>query len=283
MDKKLRLTLHALQRSIVIGIVLTLTLAVSALANTITVTKAADSDGFCPGAFCTLRQAIAVASPGDTINFSLPANSLIELTTTELVIDKDLTIEGPGALQLTVRRERQPTSPPIRVFNISRNVTISGLTITSALLFKDGPGTSGQNGGGIYYNSSTGTGLTIIRCAFEANNAGNNGGAIYFSSNGGALTITDSTIDNNAAYGGGGGIYVNSGTATITNTTIEGNQTNRGGGIYAFGNVAVTNSTIAYNTVAQGGSGGGVYHDPNSSSLVTVKNTIIAGNTRQLT
>src|SRR4051812_24755644 len=103
MDNKLRLTLSPRARYLVIGLALTLTLAVSAIANTITVMDTRDSDGLCPGQFCTLRQAIALANPGDAINFALPANSLIELTTGELLIDKGLTIAGPGALQLTVR------------------------------------------------------------------------------------------------------------------------------------------------------------------------------------
>ncbi len=44
--------------------------AVSAPAATLTVTSAADAGGTCPGANCTLRQAIATAGAGDTINLS---------------------------------------------------------------------------------------------------------------------------------------------------------------------------------------------------------------------
>ena len=38
---------------------------------TITVRSSADAGGTCPGATCTLRQAIATAASGDTINFDM--------------------------------------------------------------------------------------------------------------------------------------------------------------------------------------------------------------------
>ena len=63
-----------------------------AQAATITVNSDADASGTYPGATCTLRQAIATATKGDTITFSLPANSTINLTSGQLIISKNLTI-----------------------------------------------------------------------------------------------------------------------------------------------------------------------------------------------
>src|SRR6266567_6518021 len=63
-------------------------------AATLTVTSNADSGGTCPGANCTLRQAILVASPGDTINFAVGITT-INLTSAGLFINKNLTINGP--------------------------------------------------------------------------------------------------------------------------------------------------------------------------------------------
>jgi hypothetical protein len=85
-------------------------------ASTITVNTDADAGGICPGPTCTLRQAIAAAPPGGTIDF---ANGLttINLTSAELLIDKDLTISGPGADLLTV--QRNTTTPKFRIFNIA--------------------------------------------------------------------------------------------------------------------------------------------------------------------
>src|SRR3954470_836866 len=70
-------------------------------ASTITVNSGADSGGICPGPTCTLRQAILTAVSGDTIDFANGLTS-INLTSAELLIDKDLTISGPGAGLLSV-------------------------------------------------------------------------------------------------------------------------------------------------------------------------------------
>src|SRR4029077_1542270 len=58
-------------------------------ANTITVTNTNDSG---PG---SLRQALVDANGGDTITFAVTGT--IGLTSAELVIDKPITVSGPGA------------------------------------------------------------------------------------------------------------------------------------------------------------------------------------------
>src|SRR6266567_2399170 len=190
---------------------------VSRAATTRTVNSTADDGtGTCTVSKCTLRDAIAnasaTASPGDTINFSLPANSIINLTSGELSINKNLTINGPGANLLTLSGNNS-----VRVFNIGSagqniSVTISGLTIAK--------GNASDVGGGIV-NKSVGI-LTITGCAISNNTAGSGGG--IYKSNGGTVTITNSTISGNtASNGGGGGIYNINGTVTITNSTISGN------------------------------------------------------------
>src|ERR1700746_1261676 len=63
-------------------------------ANTITVTNTNDSG---PG---SLRQALADVNDGDTINFAVTGT--IGLTTGELLVDKSITISGPGAASLAV-------------------------------------------------------------------------------------------------------------------------------------------------------------------------------------
>jgi hypothetical protein len=98
--------------------------AIDTPAATITVTNGNDSG---PG---SLRQAILDAAPGDTINFASNV-ATVNLSSDELVIDKNLTIAGPFANRLTVRRSTN--SPPFRIFHIpSGTVTvISRLTISN--------------------------------------------------------------------------------------------------------------------------------------------------------
>src|SRR5689334_5221716 len=72
----------------------------TAQAATLTVTNASDSGAG------SLRQAIATAASGDTIVFDtagvFAAPQTITLTSGQLVINTSLTIQGPGARQLTV-------------------------------------------------------------------------------------------------------------------------------------------------------------------------------------
>ena len=82
----------------------------------------------------SLRQAIAEAAPGDTIDFAVTGT--ITLTSGELVIDKDLTIAGPGATNLTVSGNNAS-----RVFHVLGGVVaVSGLTTAE--------GNGGNNGDG---------------------------------------------------------------------------------------------------------------------------------------
>jgi hypothetical protein len=102
---------------------------------TITVTTINDNG---PG---SLRQALADAVNGDTINFNSSLNGqTIMLTNGELLVTTNVAINGPGANMLAV-----DASHASRVFYISnhRNVTISGLTITNGLA-------PNHLGGGIY-------------------------------------------------------------------------------------------------------------------------------------
>jgi CSLREA domain-containing protein len=109
------------------------TITAAAQAATTTVNSAADGGGSCPGATCTLRQAIATAASGDTINFAAGITT-INLTTGELLINKSLTISGPETNRLSVQRSAAGGTPDFRIFNIPSavgNVTLSGLTIAN--------------------------------------------------------------------------------------------------------------------------------------------------------
>src|SRR5437870_1620317 len=91
--------------------------SMSAYADIITVTNGNDSG---PG---SLRQALADANGGDTINFDPALNGqTILLTTAELAIAKSVTISGPGANLLAVSRDQN--APGFRIFHVARNHTV---------------------------------------------------------------------------------------------------------------------------------------------------------------
>src|SRR6266550_2142551 len=98
MNKKFRLILLILVTAIILGI--SPWQRQGQAATTITVTSLGDgaaNAANCPGVNCRLRDAIAKAASGDTITFSVTGT--ITLTSGELVINKNLTINGPGAAQ----------------------------------------------------------------------------------------------------------------------------------------------------------------------------------------
>lgn len=235
-----------------------------AWAGTITVSNTNDSGAG------SLRQAIDDADPGDVINFSLADPSTITIAT-HLYINKSLTIQGPGASQLTI--EMTGTDSVFEILSPvgpSINVTVNDLTVTG------GNSTSG-NGGGFYVMGD----LTLNRCTVS-NNRALGGGGIYIYR--GSLTAVDSSITNNTATGmsDGGGIYIrDEGAMSLDNVNVTGNQaldsTACGGGIFISypGTVTIENSTISSNTVGQ--SGGGIYYrtiDSNSSKLVMTDCTV---------
>jgi hypothetical protein len=218
----------------------------SAYGNIITVTNTNESG---PG---SLRQALADVNDGDTINFAV--TGAINLTSGELVINRNITISGPGANLLAV--SRAANAAPFRIFHVmlAHTVIIEGLTISNGSVLN-------TFGGGIYNFESA---LTVISCALTGNSAlgqQGSGGGIY--SNGGgaggnaSLTIINSAFSGNAATTGGAvGNNGSSGMANLTigNSTLSGNSASFvGGGVddhTASGKatVTITNSTLSENT-----------------------------------
>ena len=111
-----------------------LTNIATANAATLIVTTTADSGAG------SLRDTIAAASDGDTIQFDPALNGqTISLTSSELVINKDISISGPGSDLLTVSRSQ--SAPQFRIIHImpSHTVAIQGLTISGGSLPKFDP------------------------------------------------------------------------------------------------------------------------------------------------
>jgi predicted outer membrane repeat protein len=282
--------------------VLICALSTSVYANIITVTNTHDSG---PG---SLRQALADANDGDTINFAVTGT--IGLTIGELLVAKDLMISGPGAQKLAVDGHGKT-----RVFHVAsgKTVTISGLTITNGNGVPGGTGggihndhaslmlnnctlssNSANIGGGVYNNGerSGNAFLSINNCIFKENSAGNSGGGIFNNGEmGGSATVgvNNSTFNGNSASSDGGGIFNDggfSGTAylEIALTTVSGNSANgNGGGIANDGSTTgsadlqIVNSTVLGNSAT---SGGGVHNHGQQfgKSMLEVINSTVTGN-----
>ena len=255
-------------------------------------------DGACDAAGCTLREAItkANAAPGaDTIifdpaAFAAPGPHTINLSGALPNLSSDITLRGPGANILTVRRG---AGGDYRIFTIGEGhtVTISGLTISdgAALANLDPLGDGGgilnlgeltltnsvvsHNaarfcGGGICNRGAA----TVINSRVTGNNSDHSGGGI---GNRGTLTIKDSTVSGNSSLFYGGGVF-NRWTATacsLTNSTVSGNSTgDSGGGIFSEGPLTLTSSTVSGNSSA--GYGGGIADE----GTLSVTSATIANN-----
>ena len=182
-----------------LSLIITYCLPAHVRAATITVTSTTDSGAG------SLRQAIADAVPDDTIDFALTSPATIALTSGELLIDKNLTMAGPGVGALTISG-----NDASRVFNIAAGATvvIRDLSITHGLA-RGNP----AQGGGIYNagaltlhqvilkdNQAVGQDSTYDEDEGSWSNAGSaEGGAIY---NSGELTMVGCAIHGNSAVGG---------------------------------------------------------------------------------
>jgi CSLREA domain-containing protein len=233
-------------------------------------TLADENDHSCTDG-CSLRDAIEVAAPGDTITFSVTGT--ITLGGTELNIDKNLTISGPGVSQLTISGYNSS-----RIFFVAGSgiiVSISGMTIVEGFV---------QNSlGGCVGASSNSSPLSLTLDDVVVSNCVNENTGGYYphgggvGMDGGTLTITNSTISGNSAgYGGGGIAIMNNSSADITNVIVDNNQvtdpSGSGGGIYLQSNPGfsstLTNVTISNNKVTgTNGIGGGLYVQNHTVSL----------------
>jgi Right handed beta helix region/Thrombospondin type 3 repeat len=263
--------------------------------RTIVVNSLAD-DG--PG---SLRQALLLARDGGTIN--IRAKGTITLTSGELVVNKSVSIRGPGATNLEVSSNNAS-----RVFHImpGTTATISGLKITNSSI---PPSLSSF---AIYSDAAT---LTVKSCLIRDNSAGGifstgsmelidsvvtkNSGGILVSglisitrseisrnlgtgilNNGGTLSVIDSKIRANHGFQGGG--ILNGGSAaraTLTNTVVSDNVAEGGGGIHNLnGALILINSTIRNNSATYGGGIESYSGSAEVSATVTIINSTLSNN-----
>ncbi|MBX7102282.1 MAG: hypothetical protein K1X89_31490, partial [Myxococcaceae bacterium] len=178
------------------------------------------------------------------------------------------------------------------------NAQVDGFEVTGANANAANPN---DRGPGLYSSSSS---LTVGHMNFHDLNAGAEGGAIASASDT-ALTVQSSTVSSNSAGQHGGGIYVvspvqvtldgvtvknntsvlqgggvhliagSTGKLTVKNSTLTGNQSGAGNGLYAAGGLlSVDQSTLSYN---RGGDGAAIFvFNPTTGSKVT--RSLIVGN-----
>ncbi|MDR2244549.1 MAG: hypothetical protein LBE15_03970, partial [Burkholderiales bacterium] len=216
---------------------------------------------------CSLRDAIAAASAGDTIVFDLSANSVITLNSGQLTLNRNnLTIDGSGSPGIAISGGSGGNTS--RVFEVPAGVT--GVELKNLTVRDGNPGGGQNNNGGNILNAGT---LTLTNCTVSNGRLqGQNFGAGIYNADTGSLTLTNATVSHNRSTNGAGGIY-NSGALTLTGTTVHENNCNDdGSGIINAGTLHVVNSTVANNGVSQSGTGSGIH---NTGTLVLINATVM--------
>ncbi|WP_035612531.1 choice-of-anchor Q domain-containing protein [Haloferula sp. BvORR071] len=226
-------------------------------------------DGVASEFHCTLREAMRAAnwssSTGTTVRFD-PAvfgpgkpPRVISLASELPRINYRMSIEGPGAKFLTVRRGSESKFSVFSIGERSASGTISGLTIANGY---DGLGggiyvfSSGQlaltdchvtncradyEGGGVFCKDGK---VVIKGCTFFANRAGTTAAAV--SHGFGEASIENSTFQGNTAVNGPGTITTD-GTMSLTACTIVDNYPSGIGGLGATPALTARNCIITRN------------------------------------
>jgi hypothetical protein len=221
----------------------------------------------------SLREAVAGAASGETIDLSALACATISLTTGYIgIAQDDLSIVGPGASVLAI--DAGSTSGVLRHAGTG-TLSLAGLTISHgeysgatplggclysagsislvnskvAYCQVNGSGTMAL-GGAIYTKGDlTLASSTVTQSVVHAVGAPAHGGGVYVH---GDLDAEYSMISYNTTYagpinGGRGGGAVVAGTTLVRHSTFFYNGAYAVGGLYTYGDVTLDSSTIAYN------------------------------------
>ena len=225
----------------------------------------------------SLRQAIVdanAAEGADTIEFADDVRGTIELTSGQLEITDDLTIDGPGAAELSISG-----GGISRVFHVTEASSgINDVTITGgqAPVGPAGPlDVTSSFGGGLYNLSGTVSLRDVHFVGNEASGANWAAAGAIANLHGAVMTVSDSVFSNNRAagihFGVGGAINNDAGsTITIRNSTFTENEAiaidaavpeglpsggMAGALVNASGSTARIFSTDFHNNIAQGADG----------------------------
>lgn len=239
-----------------------------ASAATLTVTNCNDAGAG------SLRNAIAGAHSGDTVDLSALACNRIALASGELAIPaNDLLFQGPAS-KLTIAG-----ASPAPVISHAGTGTLQ----IDSLRISDGGQCIKSNGVVSIANSvvtaCTQSGIIAAAGLTLRNSTVSNNGYTGLQVSGGDTTIIGSTISGNlGGYCGGLSSFSPAGAVQIKNTTVTGNRAAWTGCI-AASNVTIANSTIAFNPMD---CGQGNACPPEtlviSSPKITLESTIFANN-----
>ena len=252
----------------------------------------------------SLRDAVATAVDGDTIDLTQLNCSTISLTTGSIqILRNNLSLLGPGR---SLAIDRAVGNGRLLTHSGYGTLSVSGLTMTHGYEYDSGgcvrtsgslaldnvyiegcasvsaSGTAYVMGGGVFVAGN----LTMTRSTITGNGVFAGylgrafGGGAYVL---GSVDIRDSAITHNSAFasselGNVGGISISGhAPSSIVNSTISDNAaSNSVGGIYAYSQLALSNSTVSFNKALYGQSTPGAYF---VGAPITINSSILSNNT----
>lgn len=252
-----------------------------------------------------LRDAVAGATDGATVDLTALSGCTITLTAGEIAIGvDDLTVQGPADTSLTLSGNHAS-----RVFRHTGHglLTLDHLAITDGNYTRPydqgkytvyhGTGGAVHSDGDVTLSSSSLTGSSVCYPVGDHQYNEGYGGGVFAE---GEVSVIRSTVSGNAAcgtvlpsplgivsyHGGAGGGIFAGGDLYVSYSTISGNTAyaKGGGGVYGEGNVIVAHSAITNNHGFQKGGGVAIRQNENlpiGDALVSlmVRASTISGNT----
>ena len=211
----------------------------------------------------SLREAVLLATDRTTILFddSLGGGTIF-LTEGEILLNRRVIIDAVPCGGMTI--DAQGNS---RIFEVSGNATLKGLTLTG--------GGEVQSGAAVYNNNQ----VSLIDCVITENTAidhGNYlvGGGALFNAKGGVATLNNCELTKN--FGNYGGAIYNAGTLSMTGIILldSASWQRNGGAIYNEGYLTCSETLFSNNdtVIAEGQmAGGGAVYNADSGIAVFTK------------
>lgn len=215
----------------------------------------------------SLRAEIAAAAPGGTVTFMPGLTGTITLTSGQLQIEKNLTIDGAGA---TIAVSGNQASRVMRIADSDAigflDVTIKNLTISNGVAT---PAELGRyDGGGILsFENLTLENVTISGNTANFNSVDDGGGISHGNEDrpGGDLILRNCILENNTSFDDAGALdFYNSQDLTIVGTRFRNN---------VVGDAAAASAANVGNRVIHAGTG-----NPMAPSHVIIRDSFLEGN-----
>jgi predicted outer membrane repeat protein len=229
-------------RRLLLALVCLLAVADTAVAATIRV----------PSEQPTIQAGIVAAAPGDTV--LVASGTYYE---NYVSVRSGICLTSETGLSDCVTIDAQQQNRVLYCGEVDSLTNIVGFTITGGLA---------GNGAGMVCSSSS---PRVVNCRFVGNRVHFNGGGIWCRDS--SPSIADCLFEGNEAgstEGRGGGIYCeDSSDASLRRCAFEGNQANKGGGMYCTSSLPRLTGCMFDNNFASssGGDGGGICLEDSSS------------------